>query len=54
MKRLVTENINDQVIVHENRIARTEDHLIITRPETKQWRVVYDKRLLLPDLTTLP
>jgi hypothetical protein len=54
MKHMVTQNRQTEVRLSENRIARTKDHRIVTQSETKTWRVVYNKRQLQEDLTTLP
>src|SRR5271170_1878224 len=56
MRQLVTdpERETSAIVLKENRIARTKEHRVVTRPETKTWRVVYNKRQLQPDLTTLP
>jgi hypothetical protein len=54
MKHMVTQNRHSKVLLSENRIARTKDHRIVTEPQTKTWRLVYNKRQLQEDLTTLP
>ena len=43
-----------EVKVSEKRIMRTKDHRIVTRKVFKTWRMVYDKRQLLCDFTTIP
>ena len=54
LKYMVTEDRENKIILNENRIARTKTHQIVTRPESKTWRVVYDKRQCQPNFFTLP
>ena len=54
LKHLVTEEPEKEITVTNKRIARTKEHLVVTRPESKTWRVVYNKRQKQPDYTTLP
>jgi G:T-mismatch repair DNA endonuclease (very short patch repair protein) len=51
---VVEDNDDDTITVSQDRISRTKDHHVVTRPENKTWRVVYDKRQIQPDLSTLP
>ena len=41
-------------VPNARKITRNQEHGIVTRPESKHYRVVYTKRVLLDDGTTLP
>jgi hypothetical protein len=48
------EEEEEKVVMTDMRISRTKEHQVVTRPEKKTWRVVYNKRQLQSDLSTLP
>ena len=58
MKELVHDYVQKgkrtKVKIHERRIARLEDHRVVTREMLKTYQVVYDKRFLHSDFTTTP
>jgi hypothetical protein len=58
MKKLVFDSVlnnkQTEVTISEKRIQRTRTHEVVTKDVSKTWRVVYTKRRLLPDFTTLP
>ena len=41
-------------VLNKKKITRSVEHGIVSRPESKNYRVVYTKRVLLEDGTTLP
>lgn len=41
-------------ITYPKKITREKGHVVVSRSMTKQYRVVYDKRRILPNLDTLP
>ena len=54
MKDALLNNLDLQLTLQDPyKIIRKEDGLF-TEEQTKTWRIVYDKRQLLPDLKTLP
>ncbi|WP_141202214.1 hypothetical protein [Oceanimonas doudoroffii] len=44
----------DRVTVYENQIQRMKNHNVVTVPTSKVQKVVYCKRVALPDFTTRP
>jgi hypothetical protein len=54
MKEMVTQDREQEVVVPSKHIVRTKDHKVITLNENKKWRVVYNKRQIQSDLSTLP
>lgn len=56
LKRIITEN-NDEVVVVNNvrKIQRTKTHEVVSKPQSKIYRMVYDKRRRVPNsYKTLP
>ena len=54
MKQLVTTKSKDTVAIEDpHKIVRKNGH-IYSEPQTKKYRMVYNKRRLMDDLTTLP
>ena len=44
----------DQVTLYNDQIQRTKLHKIVTAPTSKVQKVVYKKRVVRPDYTTIP
>ena len=44
----------EETFVTSNQLRRDKSHVMVTRKESKRYRVVYDKRRVLPDFSTLP
>ena len=54
MKELImTKSLDSIAIENPHKIVRKDGH-IYSEPQTKRYRVVYNKRRLMDDLTTLP
>ena len=57
MKRLVKEFLrsnNCEIVTYSNNIRRTREHQVVTKPERKRYRVVFDKLKVFPNGSTLP
>ncbi len=54
VKAYVENGQNDPVTIVQPRIRKNRQREVTTRLEAKNYRVVYTKRRLLPDYTTLP
>ena len=56
MVDLVEKLDGSTVTVHNpHKITRdTTERLIVSKPQDKQYKIVYDKRVIQPDLDTLP
>jgi len=54
VKAFVLSGGKEIVTVKEQRIRREKNRQVVTKTVKKDYRVVYDKRKLLPDFTTLP
>lgn len=58
MKKAVQQFIRtgdrEEIELVENRIRRQQDRTVVTKPLRKKFRVVYDKRQILRDGSTLP
>ncbi len=54
VKAYVESGQNDPVTVAQPRIHKNRQREVTTRLEAKKYTVVYTKRRLLPDFTTLP
>jgi G:T-mismatch repair DNA endonuclease (very short patch repair protein) len=54
MKEMVTGTISSELVLQDERIVRSKDHRVLTKKEKKTWRVVYRKRILRDDLSTVP
>ena len=50
---VTTECIDHYAIAEPNKIVR-KDGKLYTMPQTKKYKMVYDKRILTEDLRTLP
>jgi hypothetical protein len=55
IKHIVTKDFTGSETIEENLITRNKkDWSLHTRKQAKIYRVVYDKRVILPDLSTIP
>jgi len=54
VKQFVREKEQEPIKVVHHQIGRQSDHTIVTKTTAKNYRVVYDKRVVRPDFTTLP
>jgi len=54
VKHLVKKNKKEEVVIVTNRIERAKRGKIITKTTSKTFRVVYDKRILRKNYTTVP
>lgn len=54
VKNFVVNDTVDMVKVVQYQIARQKDHEIVTKTSSKNYRVVYDKRVVQQDFTSLP
>lgn len=50
----VKNGCKEEVEIVQRSILRTKEHKIVTRNTKKNYRVVYDKRRVLDDFTTVP
>jgi len=54
VKAFVKSHRQDEVVVVSPRIQRVDHHVLVTRLVRKTYRVVYDKRVVCDDYSTLP
>jgi len=54
VKAFVLAGDKEKVTVKEKKIMRTKDRRVVTKTVKKDYRVVYDKRKILPDFTSIP
>jgi len=54
VKNFVHHQSQEAIKVVHHQIGRQADHSIVTKTTAKNYRVVYDKRVVRPDFTTLP
>jgi len=54
VKNFVHNQAQEPIKVVHHQIGRQPDHSIVTKTMAKNYRVVYDKRVVRPDFTTLP
>jgi len=52
--RFVNDNFVDTIPVIFKQIDRTRNHDVVTKNASKRYRVVYDKRIIRKDFTTVP
>ncbi len=54
VKDYVQNHVNDPITIVQPRIRKNRERQVTTRLEAKKYSVVYTKRRLLPDFSTLP
>ena len=54
VKLFVRNGCKEHVRVYISRIERTANRKVVTRNTKKDYRIVYDKRVIRPDFTTVP
>ena len=54
VQQFVQERTTKVIDVAMNRITRDKDHIVYTEAKSKRFRVVYDKRVVKDDYTTIP
>ena len=55
MKEIVFDKVNQVPVVNPSKISRhTQNTAIYNRPEMKTYKKVYDKRVVLPNIDTVP
>ncbi|XP_062618140.1 uncharacterized protein LOC134279744 [Saccostrea cucullata] len=54
LEKMLQGEIEEVTVPYPHKILRTRDHDVVTKPLEKQYRIVYDKRQLLPSYNTLP
>ncbi|XP_062622349.1 uncharacterized protein LOC134283849 [Saccostrea cucullata] len=54
LEKMLKGEIEEVTVPYPHKIQRTRDHDVVTKHLEKQYRIVYDKRQLLPSYNTLP
>ncbi|XP_062575191.1 uncharacterized protein LOC134237107 [Saccostrea cucullata] len=54
LEKMLKGEIEEVTVPYPNKIQRTRDHEVVNKPLEKKYRIVYDKRQLLPSYNTLP
>ncbi|XP_062570462.1 uncharacterized protein LOC134232499 [Saccostrea cucullata] len=54
LEKMLKGEKEEVTVPYPNKIQRTRDHDVVTKPLDKQYRIMYDKRQLLPSYNTLP
>ena len=54
VKKFIRTGVQEETDIVEERIQRQTDRTVVTAPLRKKYRVVYDKRRILRDGSTLP
>ncbi|XP_062575961.1 uncharacterized protein LOC134237834 [Saccostrea cucullata] len=54
LEKMLKGEIEEVTVLYPDKIQRTRDHEVVNKPLEKKYRIVYDKRQLLPSYNTLP
>ncbi|XP_062601051.1 uncharacterized protein LOC134262702 [Saccostrea cucullata] len=54
LEKMLKGEIEEVTVPYPDKIQRTRDHELVNKPLEKKYRIVYDKRQLVPSYNTLP
>lgn len=54
VKSFVLNDIQNEILIVTNQIQRQKRGIIVTKPTSKMYRIVYDKRIVQKDFSTIP
>ena len=54
LEKMLKGEIEEVTVPYPNKIQRTRDHEVVSKPLEKKYRIVYDKRQIVENYNTLP
>lgn len=51
---MIYQDLEDVIVTYPHKTQRNNRHELLTKPLTKAFQIVYDKRLITKDYKTLP
>lgn len=54
LEKMIYRDLEDVIVTYRHKIQRNKRHELLTKPFTKTFQIVYDKRQITKDYKTLP